>query len=791
MARLIRGLCFIFAVAGSMLSGEAVLAKLPLPANVRIKSVRQKILSAREFVFFDQVDFLLEQRLHVFSDRLFFDVDQQCARAQAQDQGSIVLQDEQMLLFANRCFIDIASGEVTVANARIQGVEGFLAAKELYRDEAGTWWGKDVVYTPCDADTPHWQMQAKSVSYNPSYLKLEKIKFLINKMTVAWLPGVVVPLRRKSNSGFLVPRLMLDYKYGLGVRQDYYWYINEHADITTGIDWKNGRGVFGTGEVRWAANAQHAGYFKGYGGYAEQIYVQRRDSIVQTGKPQYWLQGKHTYGTPQFLGFEYVSALTLLDHGTDKKTGYEFFDSLESVDDTFYNGLLLRGYGQQGLVQAVFDVAQTSRKNFSIVPINKLFTGQEQSQFILQAPVDRAVQEFDNRSSVLHRPQILWTGLLRRHGLFSYKDFYMADYALMREQENERIFLLSKLAREERIIPRAEGESLRFEYGGDLALHVPTSGGTFYGTCLPLLSVRSQVVGTTKQLGAGVEEHGLFAHGAYRTLIKATAGYVLPVVEWVDAADDTFFAVQPRLYAQAAPFVEQQSWPLFDRFDRHYPTRQFGVACDYSLKLGGQQALRGYVKQGYDIVPQTLWFAPKRTGSTFRSTSLDYGATYQGGAVSCSLEQEFCPVQQKLLTSFVHTKATLGNNDFHLGYLFQDIAVSRARRQQAQSAHSFFISTAFPLGARARLEYSGFFVTEQNVVGWGGLMLVPVKHEVRLEYRGHCWGCYVGVEEKFYRQYGNNKHDRAFVLSVYIDSLGSFAKKIKNNSDLISSSVSR
>lgn len=81
------------------------------------------------------------------------------------------------------------------------------------------------------------------------------------------------------------------------------------------------------------------------------------------------------------------------------------------------------------------------------------------------------------------------------------------------------------------------------------------------------------------------------------------------------------------------------------------------------------------------------------------------------------------------------------------------------------------------------LGYGGFFTAEQNIIGWGGLKLSPVKHELRLEYRGHCWGLYVGIEEKNYRQYGYDKCDRIFVFSVYVDSLGSFAKKIKSNND--------
>ncbi|MBM3887023.1 hypothetical protein FJ364_03755, partial [Candidatus Dependentiae bacterium] len=382
-----------------------------LPSTVRIKSDRQKILSNHEFVFFGHVDFLVSEQLHVFADRMFFDSDINCIRAEAADDGVILLQDGATTILAQRCFIDIKSGEVNLYNACIQGIEGFLAVKYLYRDTHGVWRGDDVSYTPCDAPTPHWQIVAKNVQYDPLLLKLKNINFLINQSVVGWVPVGVVPLRRESHSGFLLPRFMLDYRSGIGVRQDYYWYIHEHADVTTGIDWKNGRGIFGTGEIRWAGNARHNGYFKGYGGYAEHIYVQRKDSIVQTGKPQYWIEGTHSYGIDNFVGADYVSALTMLDNGTDKKIGFEFFDNLEAIDDTFYNGLVIRAYGSDRYFQGKLDTEQTSRKNFSVASANRIFSPEELSQFILENPSDKAVQEFDNRSNISHRPHFFYADL--------------------------------------------------------------------------------------------------------------------------------------------------------------------------------------------------------------------------------------------------------------------------------------------------------------------------------------------------------------------------------------------
>lgn len=754
----------------------------PLTQNIQINSVYQQVIGQDKFFFSGNVDLLIQDKIHIFADRMYLDLSQNFIRVEGLDD--ILVQDATACLFARSCHVDLLGDEVFVQGARVQVAEGFFSAQELYRDPAGIWWGRQVSYTPCDQHVPHWRLNAAELVYGKSSLELERVKFFINEVPVLWVPGVLVPLQKKHQSGLLIPKLSFDPVYGPGVVQEFYWYINEHADITTGIDWKNNRGIFGTGELRWAASPQHYGYFKGYGGYEEQVYVQRRDHIIESGRPQFWLQGSHTYGVNGLAGCDYVGALSLIDWGSDKRTGYEFFDRLEAVDDTAYNAFLLRGYFSKGLFQAGCDVADTVRKRFFMVPVDSIFSQEEQAQFLLQAPVDVAVCEFDTSSSVQHLPQLGVQYTITKIGDFLFKHYVLGDYVSMRNQELELIFLSGQLARQARLTPRATAESLRLIYEGDYLWQVPTALGTFSVDVQPVLNLRSQVEASYKQQSLYATEQSLFSFGAYRASVGGMARYMPWEFEVVDALGDKIGLFQPQVYANGAPFINQSGWPLFDRFDRYYPTGEIGVGVDYSIFFGQEQSLQGFMRQGIEMIPQQLWFPPRKTASVDRATPFSLGLLFQIENLSLGVDQEYCPINQKLLTSFARLKIAGGGCDLHVGYLFQDQAVARMRLFLAQVPHTFYLKSNIFLTNRVCVSYGGFFAAEENIVGWSGFKLFPIQHEIRLEYKGHCWGGYVGFEEKSYRQYNYNKCDRSFVISLYVDSLGSFAKKIKSNNEL-------
>ena len=63
--------------------------------------------------------------------------------------------------------------------------------------------------------------------------------------------------------------------------------------------------------------------------------------------------------------------------------------------------------------------------------------------------------------------------------------------------------------------------------------------------------------------------------------------------------------------------------------------------------------------------------------------------------------------------------------------------------------------------------------------------ITPLIHRVRLDYSGHCWGFYIGFEQKKFNEYGNTRNERAIVFSFRLDSLGSFAKKFKRIPELL------
>ena len=121
----------------------------------------------------------------------------------------------------------------------------------------------------------------------------------------------------------------------------------------------------------------------------------------------------------------------------------------------------------------------------------------------------------------------------------------------------------------------------------------------------------------------------------------------------------------------------------------------------------------------------------------------------------------------------------VGKVHLQAGYLFQHESFRQKRDLLSHIPHFVLFGLAVPLGKHAMIRYDGQFYSEKGSKFLGFTKLRPLIHRLQLEYNGHCWGLAVGYEEKKYRDFGNDKRERAIVLSLRFDSLGSFAKKFK------------
>lgn len=126
------------------------------------------------------------------------------------------------------------------------------------------------------------------------------------------------------------------------------------------------------------------------------------------------------------------------------------------------------------------------------------------------------------------------------------------------------------------------------------------------------------------------------------------------------------------------------------------------------------------------------------------------------------------------LNEFLADRVSLG-----AGYLYQAPDAQRRWGLLANTPHFLIFNGSMPLSKQFAVHYDGQFYAEKGKQFFGLAQIKPLLHKVRLEYEGHCWGFYVGYEEKKYREIGIEKSERALIFSLRLDSLGSFAKKFK------------
>jgi hypothetical protein len=117
--------------------------------------------------------------------------------------------------------------------------------------------------------------------------------------------------------------------------------------------------------------------------------------------------------------------------------------------------------------------------------------------------------------------------------------------------------------------------------------------------------------------------------------------------------------------------------------------------------------------------------------------------------------------------------------NFSIGFLYQHPLLQQSRELLSNIPNFVLMNIAIPISKEVVLCYEGQFYDEKGC-HFGDLRhLKPLIHRIRMELNGHCWGFYLGFEQKKYREYGNCKDEHTYVFSLRLDSLGSFAKKFK------------
>lgn len=720
------------------------------------------------YVFKTNAIMVIHDQYHVIADTIKVDLAKKNFFAEADVDFGVKIETSSLLVLAKSFEYDSLLGEGTLQRATIQLPKGYVTAEKAMIHSDGSWELLEALYTPCDAYQPHWRIVADRLTLYSDSIDACKASLIIKQCPVAYLPRVVMPLQNKSKTGLLFPTISYHAHSGPGFKQQYYWYIQPHADSTLGIDWQNKRGIFATGNVRWARSENESLVASGYAGRVWNVYVQRDDVIALESRNRYWLQAHNTqsFGSNAYM-------LSRLDCGSDKKMSYQFFDSIQDVDDTSYNGTMVRGYLQQGMVSAHVDVVDTARKRFSDLDASDKAKIDQFARLSGQEGLLNQEQkkELESRYCVWRLPHVEYNGMYAHTDVgVGYRHDFFFDRIAYNEFEIEKIYALSKVAYSDPLVPRNSTDLLRFEYHGSLY-------GAAYGNknclmvhCQPHYQARSKIAQDKPMFRHG--ESRFTANGCQRVYVTAGVEWSLPDVSY-STNEGYGYSVSPKIAWEFIPAMYQKHWYAMDQTDCIFPKNELscslrGSGIVANSSVGWALVQRFEFFDNGQVLPLRRSLAEKTIQPLMSQVLFEKDRFGLYGAVEYD-------VRAQAIVSFESSmRVEAGKLKASCGYLYYNLQAQEQRKLLSNIPHYFFLHAALPLNKKAKIHYGGQFFIEQE------RFFRPLIHQLKFEYDGHCWGFYCGVEEKVYRESGVSRRDQSIVISIHFDSLGSVGKKFKS-----------
>jgi hypothetical protein len=775
-----------------LVAWQTCLEAKKLNRELLIQSEKQIFLNPQKnpsAYFEGLVDAQIGSHLHVWADTIKTLGDGHELLAQSNSMSPVVIQDNNILIFADEFQVNIDTKTGFATNIRLHLADGFIRAVRAEKINALDWRLEDIEYTACDRARPDWHINAtKAMFRKGAFLRANHVAFCLGSIPVFGLPQLVVPVQfsssasKGSKSGFLLPRFLIDQvdkdTYGFGFKQDYYNRITDKADSTFSVDWLLKKGIVFSDEFRWYRSADS--YTNLYSHYAivRDRYV-RRGAVIRKGTSKgYWVKGKsfhqHTGLAPGLDG----SVLIRTDFGADKRMEYHFFNSTDEVDDSFFNTIELRA--QSHFNQ--FRLAGISNKVFrnSFAGLEKHRLESILATMVLQhnQPTPRIRRDTEDRAQVSYLPQAsLSSGYVNILPQLRYRHDILCDYVFYRQQEVERIFVDSTFIEQQEPLPYIKADFFRFTYS-------PFFKNCFqlpFGTLTPFINPRLQVVGKQKQPWQGesnVFTGRAFAGGGYRVHLRGGAEYALPFAYRYLPHSGAFLSAQSMLRWSYVQHSESNKWFHIDYWDRVYPSNNIAGSVNIVMQKDDWSADIA-LTQGYDFVKSSERFYMDRSLKQEHVMPLRYDATLAHKHLVIGFSQEYDWPDFQLLQSQLTINLLVKKIDFSLSYLFQKPAMLAEMSYLSRLPHLMHLRVGVPLSKYTSLFYEAQYYAPQRTSLFFLDGIKPIIHRLRFEYKGHCWGFFLGWEEKKFKECDVQRNERSIIFSLRLDSLGSFAKKLK------------
>lgn len=207
----------------------------------------------------------------------------------ASAKGDVHLTDAGSEVWAEDLELNLNTNAGVVTNGKLylKDSNTLITGRLLQKFSEDHYRAKNGSFTNCDAkdgQIPPWRFTFKDVDINVGdKLYANSVWFCINDHPVIPIPTFSYPVQTDRKSGLLVPEYGYDSRFGLHLRQGYFWAINPSHDLTVTPDYLSNRGYGGDLMYRYALNRQTKG---------QVLLTYIQDTVA--GKGRSVLSGNHT-----------------------------------------------------------------------------------------------------------------------------------------------------------------------------------------------------------------------------------------------------------------------------------------------------------------------------------------------------------------------------------------------------------------------------------------------------------------------------------------------------------------
>ncbi len=201
--------------------------------------------------------------------------------------------------------LDTQVGVVHQAKIFIKNENLHINGRDVQKTGANTYKVHNGTITTCDTDNPPWRIDASEIDVEVEGYAVARNPLLrVKSIPVMYLPAVVVPVKLKRQTGFLLPQIGYSNRSGALMENSFFWAINNQSDATFWLDTATRQGIGSGLEYRLKLAEQTDAKLYGYF-YDETNRYQddRYRNILDRDEQRYYVnfEGQHYFNSDMYL----------------------------------------------------------------------------------------------------------------------------------------------------------------------------------------------------------------------------------------------------------------------------------------------------------------------------------------------------------------------------------------------------------------------------------------------------------------------------------------------------------